>query len=221
MKIKEKQQAILLRQEGKSIKDIAKILKVAISTVSVWVRDISLSTEQQIYLNKKRFTKDCIQKRIDSFVNNKKQKRIKLQNIGRQHAYQSSLHIIGCMLYWGEGDKTSRYTTSIVNCDIYLLKKFLEFLIECYQVPKHKIRLRIDFYQDIKTEQEVIDFWLTNLQLNQNNLTTIKSHKPKTHCNIKQPYGVARISVDDVELKQKILGAIQEYGNFNSKQWLK
>lgn len=45
-KSKEKNKALILRQNGESIKDIAKRLKISKSTVSLWCRDIKLTSEQ-------------------------------------------------------------------------------------------------------------------------------------------------------------------------------
>jgi len=45
-KSKAKLQARELRQKGKSIKEIAEILKVSPGSVSVWCRDIELTTHQ-------------------------------------------------------------------------------------------------------------------------------------------------------------------------------
>ena len=46
-KSRQRLQAIALRKQGKSIKNIARILGAAQSSVSVWCRDISLSKEQR------------------------------------------------------------------------------------------------------------------------------------------------------------------------------
>lgn len=45
-KSKEKNKALKLRQQGESIKKIAKKLKIAKSTISLWCRDIELTPEQ-------------------------------------------------------------------------------------------------------------------------------------------------------------------------------
>ena len=50
MKLNEQQQAIIYRQEGKSINDIARILHVSIGSVSPWVKHIILTDEQKVRL---------------------------------------------------------------------------------------------------------------------------------------------------------------------------
>ena len=64
MKIKEKEQARLLRTCGKSIKSISRELNVSQSSVSVWVRDIPLTSEQYdlLYIKNPNSTLDSIRR---------------------------------------------------------------------------------------------------------------------------------------------------------------
>src|SRR4051812_38249263 len=54
MKLQEREQARTLRTEGWSIKEIAKTLRVAVGSVSVWVSDIALTEDQIERLEKKQ-----------------------------------------------------------------------------------------------------------------------------------------------------------------------
>ena len=63
MKIKEKLEARRLRkEEGRSIKTIARILGVSSGSVSYWVRDISLTSDQIASLG------DCVRQRFPGFA---------------------------------------------------------------------------------------------------------------------------------------------------------
>jgi transposase-like protein len=221
MKKIEKEKAIQLRQNGISVKKIAKELSVAASTVSLWVRHIILSDEQKtkILCNK---TPEEKAKRAKTFSETYRQRRQIWQEHGRNLAKQNDpLHIMGCMLYWGEGGKTSVSTVSISNCDVEILKVFVDFLITCYNVDKNRLKISIQFYKDISTDEDVKNFWLTNLNLTDCNIQQIKGHEPKQNkTHKKQPYGVCRICLGDVQIKQSIMGAIQEYGKFDNPSWL-
>jgi transposase len=46
-KHKEKNLAMILRKEGKSIKEIAKFLNVSAGSVSIWVKQIKLTEKQK------------------------------------------------------------------------------------------------------------------------------------------------------------------------------
>lgn len=52
-KVKEKQQVLLLRRKGESIKDIAKKLYVSKGSVSLWCQEIVLTPKQATVLKKK------------------------------------------------------------------------------------------------------------------------------------------------------------------------
>lgn len=58
-----REQAIILRQQGSSIKDIAKQLNAAQSSVSIWVRGITLSEQQVITLRRKTHAPEVIELR--------------------------------------------------------------------------------------------------------------------------------------------------------------
>ena len=54
MYINEKQKAIKLRREGKSYSEILQVVKVAKSTLSLWLREVGLSVPQKQQLTAKR-----------------------------------------------------------------------------------------------------------------------------------------------------------------------
>jgi len=62
MKIKERESAIKLRKRGRSVKEIAKTLKVAQSSVSLWVRNVKLKPAHKKRLKKKQLdnAKKCL-----------------------------------------------------------------------------------------------------------------------------------------------------------------
>ena len=53
MKTEKRKQARRLRKEGKSVREITKILNVSKGSISRWVRDISLTSKQVERLNKR------------------------------------------------------------------------------------------------------------------------------------------------------------------------
>ena len=224
MKVKEREEAIRLRRnKGLSVKAIATRLRVAKSSVSVWVRGIQLTEQQKLAMKRtmKRRRIESEPRRAKAYSLSAMNKRKSYQEEGRKLANQRDpLHCMGCMLYWGEGDKTSLCMTSITNCDSNLLRLFLRFLVECYEVPLDKMRIRVDFYNDCATTDEVKDFWLNLFGLADKNIQTVKAHQAKRCSHAKQKYGVCRLLVCDVRVKQSIMGAIQEYGSFTEGSWL-
>jgi len=59
MKHIEQQKARELRSQGYSIKEISRILNVAKSSASIWVRDVELSEQQKLVLQEKGYHTVC------------------------------------------------------------------------------------------------------------------------------------------------------------------
>ena len=111
MRKKEKEQARLLRGGGMSYKDIVRILGVARSSVSMWVRDIKLSQNQLKALKNRQHTFEVIEKRRVSRLFNESSTRRVFLNEGLELMRRRNdidLMMLGVGLYLGEGSKTDR-----------------------------------------------------------------------------------------------------------------
>src|SRR5512133_1082631 len=107
VKTAERDEARRLRQiEGLPIKKIASRLGVAVSTVSLWVRDIELTAEQQARL---RFLNPAYNRQLSGqavYAEQCRARRREAQQGGRVRAGEGdTLHVACCMLYWAEGWK--------------------------------------------------------------------------------------------------------------------
>ncbi len=220
-----KQERLLARQlrrdEGLSIKAIARRLGVARSSVSVWVRDIALRPDQREAL-----------RRYDSQLRGSaavaarfRALRCEYQAAGRARARAGSdpLHLAGCMLYWAEGDK-SRNMARFTNSDAGMLRFFLRFLRTSLSVAEDAVRLHIYCYTsgDIGVP-EIERYWLDWLSLPASCLTRTTVNNPSRasqHKGRKLPYGVCTIAVYSTEIVQHIYGAIQEYAGIDKPEWL-
>jgi transcriptional regulator with XRE-family HTH domain len=229
MRLKEKEEAIRIRKEfGLSINDIAKKLNVAKSSVSLWVRDIPLTEEQKNIFkeNQKNAQHNFTHLYGNTFSRDKFKKiREEYQDAGKQKAREyNPLHIMGCMLYWGEGSK-NKNSVRFTNSDSNALKLFIKFLTECYDVKLENIGLVINAHTNNGiTIQEIEKYWLDILNLPQkclkkstiNVYSKFSSQKKKG----KLLYGTCRLEIHRTDIVQSIYGAIQEYGNFENKIWL-
>src|SRR5262245_15736046 len=122
MKPEERERARELRRQGLSIKEICAHLSVAKSSVSLWVRDISLTSEQIERLeqrrsdNRKRFVYwgrehgAKIQKQAAEVRHNR------FSDAGYMRAKVDEEFRLICALYWGEGSKSSK-TFRVANSD--------------------------------------------------------------------------------------------------------
>jgi predicted transcriptional regulator len=224
MKTAEREEARRLRrEEGRSVKELAALLGVSRSTVSLWVRDIELTDEQRAALTR-RSGRGRIKGSKANAVNALARHR-EAQRIGREAARQRDvLHAAGCMLYWAEGSR-NRHAIEFVNSDPPMVVLFLRFLRACYAVPDAKVRVTCNLFADhAKRQREIEDFWLCELELprsclRKSTVNRYSKHSKKKRRN-KLPYGTCRLNICDTRLVHEVRGAIQEYGGFEREEWL-
>src|SRR5438128_1694192 len=96
----------LRRDEGRSVKEIAGLVGVSRSSVSLWVRDIELTPEQEAALIARDPARTV---RQIGWTANRERARLRrrgYQLAGRRRVRRSEpLYIAGCTLYWAEGWK--------------------------------------------------------------------------------------------------------------------
>jgi hypothetical protein len=214
-----REKAINLRvSEGLPITAIAKILNVSKSSVASWTKDILLSENQLkvFHSNRSAAAKKASLKNKNSAAF----KRLLEQNKGALKAQEKDqLHLMGCMLYWGEGSK-GKNTVRLINTDPNLLRIFIKFLRDCYDVPDVKIKVSCYFYNDLKNKTEVENFWLEVLNLPKDCLYKSTEKTAVTIKNRRREYGMCSIAVNNTAIVQNILGAIQEYSGQKNLDWV-
>ncbi len=220
-KHKLRQEAIELRQQGYSIRQIADELNVSKGSVSAWVRDIVLSDEQKAALDKRH---RYILGRLDGANANRKkalEMRQHQQNLGRERTQDASvLHLTGCMLYWAEGAKR-RDRIHFVNSDVHMMSLFMRFLREELHVEDSEISLFIHCHQDYEHDTpRLITYWLNALNLTQDNMRSIYIKKGSHSRKNILENGIATVCVYRTDLVMHIFGAIQVYGGFDNPDWL-
>lgn len=168
-KLKEKDLAIKLRKDGKSYNQIREVLKVSKSTLSLWLKDFPLSDK------KLRELRDFSPVRIEKYQKTMKIKReINFLNVFQNVKKDIGLldkrdcFIAGLFLYWGEGLKATRYTTSISNTDPKVLKFFIIWLNKIFNIKKDDLSVKLHLYKDMSREKER-KFWYKELGLSSKN----------------------------------------------------
>jgi hypothetical protein len=128
------------------------------------------------------------------------------------------------MLYWAEGAK-ERNTVKFVNSDVAMVRLFVRFMRECFDVRPGDFRLRLNVYTNNGlTLGQVETYWLRELALPRSCVREhIVNHLPTSSSGKKRnlPYGVCTLTVaKSTHLVQHIYGAIQEYAGFEEPRWL-
>jgi hypothetical protein len=207
------------------VKEIARRLSVSVSSVSLWVREVQLTTEQEAALAARNPIRNG---QLRGTRNNSvrcRSIRGEAQEHGRALARTATPGFVaGCMLYWAEGAKR-RNTAVLTNSDADLVDCFLRFLRECYAITDDRVTLSVNcFLGNGLTLDEIEHWWLARLDLPAyclraaavNRLSTA-SKRLKGHI---LPYGTARLSVHSTFIVQSIYGGIQELAVIERPEWL-
>ena len=213
MSSKNKQKSIELRKQGYYVGEIASKLHVAKGSVSTWVKNVILTSQQKLYLKNKTHFPEVIEKRRQSRLRNENDKRNKIINeasIEIKKINKDMLKMIGIALYWGEGGKTMKGMVRVSNSDPMVIKMSMKFFREVCNVEESKFHAHIHIHS-VDVVKEAEEYWsnITKIPLNRFYKTyTLKSKSSK---NIRKTlqYGTIDIGVYDTKLLLRILGWIE------------
>jgi transcriptional regulator with XRE-family HTH domain len=215
----------LRRTEGLPINEIAQRLGVSKSSVSYWVRDVELTSQQHEAL---RAMNPAYNRQLNGSRTNAarhRANRVAAQERGRVLARQCDpLHLAGCMLYWAEGSR-SRNQIRFTNSDPEMVRLFAIFLRECFDVCDADICVTCNLFPDhVERQHEIERFWLDivgvpETSLCRSTVNTYSKYSKKKRQN-KLPYGTCRVTVSRTRVVQSIYGSIQEYAGFERPAWL-
>jgi transcriptional regulator with XRE-family HTH domain len=214
----------LRREEGMSVKVIARRLGVSVSSVSRWTRQIELTAAQVEALRHSHARYAGQLRGAQERRRSARAARLAAQEHGRVLARRSDmLHLQGCMLYWAEGSKL-RNVAALTNSDADMLARFLRFLRECYRVEDERIALSVNCHLGNGLSLETIErWWRDRLGLPASCARAPVVNRPSSASRWRRnvlPYGTARISVCSTFVVQSIYGGIQEYAEIERPEWL-
>ena len=213
MKKVEKDQARLLRDRGMSMNEIAHILGVTKSSVSLWVRDIELSPEQRGGLSARGRSVESIElRRQNRLCNELSRRRAHFDGAVGQVRKVSSrdLFYMGCALYWGEGSKTSRGTLGFTNSDPRAIQVMMRFFREVCGVKDGKFRAHAMLHPHLKPERAEI-YWsdVSGIPRAQFYKTSMQHNKSSKNKKDSLPNGTFTINVHDTVLYLKVMGWLE------------
>lgn len=212
-----KDKAIVLRKNGKSLKDVEKTLGIPRSTLSGWFKGIKLSKKQRKALDKRwRETLVLSRKKAVIWHNKQKDERLKIAekealetinklDFGDKYILELSL----AMLYLGEGFKTS--ATGIGNSDLKILQFFVKCMESLYGFSRNKIKC----YLHLRADQNTLTlkrYWSKNLRIPFCNFMAVSLDQRtvgrKTYKNYK---GVCILNFGTVAIQRKLLYLSREF----------
>ena len=211
MKTKEKQQAIKLRRQGKSVGEIAATVDVSKGSVSRWVRDVSLTNTQRHTLQANSHSQATVEKRRNTRITNTNIRHQKVYTDALQEAVEYSKNpdwCIGVSLYWGEGGKTQNMIR-IANSDVFVIKRMMYFFRLIMNVPEEKFRIHIHGFKHSNVD-ELETYWskVTEVPRNQFFKTYRKKSAASKFKRSTLKYGTVQIYVLDTNMFFRMMGWI-------------
>jgi predicted transcriptional regulator len=207
-----KLQAIKYRKKGYSIKNIAKLLGIAKSTSSLWLREINMGKKAIRRIDKRsrksrgrgaeeRKRRLGIQYKIIEDIVKSDLERIKLTKL---HA-----RLLCAFLYWGEGAKRQK-AIKFMNSDPALITVFLKLFRESFPVREDRLRATLHLHE-YHNQKERLLFCskITKIPMNQIGIY----NKPNTGKRLRAEYpGCISINYSD----SKIFTALTSYYKYFS-----
>lgn len=211
-----KSQAIVMRKNGASIREVERVLKIPRSTLSGWFKYIKLTKSQKrkLDINWRNSLIDS-RKRAVIWHNSQKESRIKeahekaietLNNINLKD--NNVLELALAMLYLGEGAKTQ--TTSMVNSNPQIIKFFIKSLQKIFKIDKNSLKCELHLRSD-QNELEAMKYWSSELDINISRFTFVKDKriaKTKTYTNYK---GVCVVNCGRIAIQRRLVHLGQEF----------
>ena len=215
----EKLQAIKLRREGISIKDIAKLLKVSPGSVSLWCQSIVLTSRQQNILKDKQFLAGQAGRQKGADMN--RSKRLKAisdaevtAELTIKNISDKELFFLGLGIYWGEGVKSRTGQATVVNSDARILRIAKRWFVNCLQVEEVNFRPYIYIAKHHEhRKREIINYWTKALKIPElqfkSPIYINQNHKQKYE-DEDSYYGVVALRVSkSTDLKYRILALLK------------
>lgn len=200
-----KETAIKLRKEGRSYSEILKVVPVAKSTLSLWLRDVGLSKSQKQSLTDKKLVAakrgGLVRRQMRENITEKIYSKA-LCDVGMLTRRETWL--VGVALYWAEGTKEKEYRhgtgLAFTNSDPYMIEFFLRWLREFCSVDEERIYFEIYLHETSKSRiPEIVNYWSQRIQVSEERLRRIYFKKNKIITNRKNVgevyWGTVKIKV--------------------------
>jgi transcriptional regulator with XRE-family HTH domain len=206
-------------EHGFSYNEISEQIGVSKSSLSNWLKHISLTLEQE----------ERIQQRITdnqaSFIAQARRINQKRFRDARDQAFQTGVDIASqipdndsvhelalAMLYVGEGDKTGN-RVQIANTDSVVLQYFLWVIEKLYHIDRAEMSFRLNLIEAAHPlENQMINWWAEQLSCSPDQFTKTQFDKRSKHTNVTEDYrGVCTITYNDTYLYERLTGVYTAY----------
>lgn len=196
--------------------EIAKELKVPKSTLSYWLKDLPLSEERILELRRTNWSKgEASRERFRDTMRKKKEAKaieiFKLYQKRLSKLPREAFFVAGLALYMGEGDKRNPARVGLVNTDPNLINFFVTWLVSFFNIPREKIKVHLNLYQNMNISQEEI-FWRKTIKFPSKQFyksSIRKFHKSSFSYKDASRHGTCGIYFNSVEKKTELMMAMK------------
>lgn len=211
-----REKAIELRMQGMSLTEITRIIPSPRNTIYCWIKNVPLTEEQKHMIGNKTAEASRANQKLAS------QKMCEKYAVMRNDKFQEGVDFINqfkvipsdicaaVSLYWAEGKKTNAFC--MVNSDSQVILIFKKFIENHMKVPKEKIKVHLNFYDNVHTVEQVETYWQNLLNLDASHFYKSQvNNKPQEKAGTKigkLPYGVCTLGCGSTLELQKMLGMI-------------
>lgn len=215
MKTKEKDFAKKLRRNGYSLRIIAERTGCSKSSISKWVRGISLTP---IQIARLKSAQDKGRAKAANHPNSPKHVWNKIRDSIIKSATDEfpaqcsprTLKIVGTALYWAEGSKLNRNVINFSNADPVMIRLMMLFFRRICEVPNLKFRGVVHIHPHLNKEKAE-RFWsdVSGIPLGQFHKTQISISRASKNKRDTLPLGTFGIVICDTRIQARIKGWIQ------------
>ncbi len=215
----EKLQALKLRRQGWSIKDIARELNISRGSASVWCQGIKLTSSQKEKLKAKQVAAGFAGRQKGAEMNRKK----RMNAISEASSWaeyrikkvqMTDLFFLGLGIYWGEGVKSRSGPAAVVNSDLRILKVMMRWFEECLDIPRRDFRPYVYIASQHKSREQIImKYWSNKLDIPKEQFKSpiyLEQRPKQQYENHDSYFGVVALRVvKSTNLKYRILALLQ------------
>lgn len=207
-----KEDALRLRREGQSIRDIEISLGIPRSTLSGWFKDIQLSASQQEALNQRHRTA-LIKARVFAAAAHRNTKQRRIESIKKAAQEQldlfseddiTTLELALAMLYLGEGAKTKQ-GLRLGNSNPLIMRFYIHALVKVYKLPLESLYFALHLRADQDENTEKL-YWSEALDVPLSRFTYfIKDPRTAGRPTRPEYHGVCLASGGPVEIQRRLM----------------
>jgi hypothetical protein len=133
---------------------------------------------------------------------------------------ESVLYGLGLGIYWGEGEKVSKYQLRVANTNPGVIRTFVDFLLIICQLSSHKISYHLICFNDTDINESAL-YWSKELEIPREKFGKIVQISPqgKGTYRKKSKFGVCTVIVSNIKLKEWIMKELSNLEYADMAQW--